>query len=42
MQIVLRISYLLISPVLMLVYWRNSMKTIDNLHANYELRYADL
>lgn len=41
MQTVLRISYLLISPILLFVYWHNSMKVVGELHANYELKYAD-
>lgn len=41
MQIMLRVSLIIASPVLMMVYWRNSMKQLDNIHANYDLKYAE-
>ncbi|WPU66056.1 hypothetical protein [Peredibacter starrii] len=39
MKILARLSLVLISPYLVVVYWRNSYKKLGNLHANYELNY---
>lgn len=30
-----------LSPVMVLVYLRNSFRNVDNIHANYQLEYAD-
>lgn len=39
MKLMIRLSLILMSPYLLVVYWRNSMKEIDDLHAHYELNY---
>lgn len=39
MKILIRLSLILLSPYLLIVYWRNSLHEVDNLHANYELNY---
>ena len=36
MQTILRITLMLMSPYLMIVYWRNSIREIENLHTYYE------
>lgn len=37
----MRISFLIISPILLVIYWRNSLRQVENLHANYDLNYAE-
>jgi hypothetical protein len=39
MQTLIRLGLLLLSPYLIVVYWKNSLREVDNLHANYELNY---
>ncbi len=39
MKTLIRLSLILLSPYLLLVYWRNSLYEVENLHANYELNY---
>jgi hypothetical protein len=39
MQILIRLGLLLLSPYLLVVYWKNSMHEVENIHANYELNY---
>lgn len=39
MQIVIRFGLILISPYLLVIYWRNSMKNVEDLHARYELNF---
>lgn len=41
MQIIVRLSFIILGPVMVLVYLRNSFRNIDNLHANYDLKYVD-
>ncbi|MES2529053.1 MAG: hypothetical protein V4598_18345 [Bdellovibrionota bacterium] len=41
MKIIVKISFIIFSPVMVLVYLRNSFRSIDNLHANYDLKYAE-
>lgn len=41
MKIVVKISLILLGPVMVMVYLRNSFRNVDNLHANYELNYAE-
>lgn len=33
MQILIRLGLILISPYLLIVYWRNSLKNVEDLHA---------
>lgn len=33
MQILIRLGLILISPYLLVVYWRNSLKTVEDLHS---------
>ncbi len=33
MQVALKIVYVVFSPLLAIQYWRNSMRTVENLHA---------
>ncbi|MFP5387145.1 MAG: hypothetical protein ACLGHN_13785 [Bacteriovoracia bacterium] len=39
MKALVRLGLFLLSPYLLVVYWRNSMREVSNLHANYELNY---
>lgn len=39
MKILVRLSLILLSPYLVLVYWRNSMREMGDLHANFDLNY---
>jgi hypothetical protein len=39
MQIVVKIFFFLGSPLFCFIYWRNSLKQIQDLHADYELKY---
>lgn len=41
MNVAIRISFIILSPVLILIYWRNSFRQIDDLHANFDLKYAE-
>ena len=41
MNIAIRISFILLSPVFLFIYWRNSLRQIDDLHANFDLNYAE-
>ncbi len=41
MKFVVKISLMLLSPVMVVVYLRNSFRNVDNLHVNYELNYAE-
>lgn len=39
MQILIRFGLILISPYLLVIYWRNSMRNVEDLHAHYELNF---
>jgi hypothetical protein len=39
MKTLIRFALVLMSPYLLIVYWRNSLKVVDELHANFELNY---
>ncbi len=39
MKTLIRFGLILMSPYLMVVYWRNSMRELDDLHAGHELNY---
>lgn len=39
MKTLIRFALVLMSPYLLLVYWRNSMREVDNIHARYELNF---
>lgn len=41
MQVFLKILYLVYSPILVVLYWRNSMKSLDNVHGPFDIQYAD-
>ncbi|MFL5784618.1 MAG: hypothetical protein ACJ76H_08425 [Bacteriovoracaceae bacterium] len=41
MKHIIQLCLLLASPVMVFVYLRNSFRNVDNLHANYELKYAE-
>ena len=41
MKIMIKLSFIILSPVMVLVYFRNSLREVDNLHANYDLKYAE-
>lgn len=40
MKALLKLLYIAYSPVLVVLYWRNSMKNLDNVHA-FELGYVE-
>ncbi len=42
MKILIKLSLILLSPYLLVVYWRNSLHEVENLHANYELNYEQI
>lgn len=39
MKTLIRFALVLMSPYLLIVYWRNSMKEVENIHAQYELNF---
>lgn len=39
MKTLIRLSLVLMSPYLLVVYWRNSLREVGNLHAAYELNF---
>lgn len=39
MKILIRIGLIIMGPYLLLVYWRNSMREVGDLHANFELSF---
>jgi hypothetical protein len=39
MKIAIRLSLILLSPYLLVIYWRNSLREVENIHANYELQF---
>ncbi len=41
MKIIVKLSFIVFSPVMVLVYLRNSFRSVDNIHANYDLNYAE-
>lgn len=41
MSAVLKLLYVIYSPVLVVLYWRNSMRSLENVHGPYDMNYAD-
>lgn len=41
MKFMIRLSFIVLSPVMVLVYLRNSFRNVDDIHANYDLNYAE-
>ncbi len=39
MKTFIRFGLILLSPYLLIVYWRNSMRELDDLHAGADLNY---
>ncbi len=39
MKTLIRFGLILLSPYLMIVYWRNSMRELGDLHARVDLNY---
>lgn len=39
MKTLIRFTLFLMSPYLLVVYWRNSMREIENIHTHQELYY---
>jgi hypothetical protein len=39
MKTLIRISLVLLSPYLLIVYWRNTMKEVGDIHAALDLNY---
>lgn len=37
MKTLIRLGFFLMSPYLLLLYWRNSIREVGDLHAGYEL-----
>ncbi len=37
----LKILYVVYSPILAVVYWRNTMRSLDDVHAGFDLQYGD-
>lgn len=40
MKALLKLLYVAYSPVLVVLYWRNSMKSFDNVHG-FEISYVE-
>lgn len=38
MKILIRLSLVVMAPYLLVVYWRNSLRELGDIHANYELQ----
>ncbi len=41
MKFMIKLSFIVLSPVMVLVYLRNSFRNVDDIHANYDLKYAE-
>lgn len=41
MKFMIKLSLIVLSPVMVLVYLRNSFRNVDDIHANYDLKYAE-
>lgn len=39
MKTLARLSLILLSPYLVLVYWRNTMREMGDVHAHFDLNY---
>lgn len=39
MQTFIRLGLIVMSPYLLFVYWKNTQKNVEDLHAHYELNY---
>jgi hypothetical protein len=39
MQMLARLGIILLSPYLIIVYWRNSIREVGDIHANYDLHF---
>jgi hypothetical protein len=39
MKTLVRLGLVLMSPYLMVVYWRNNLREVGDLHAAYDLSY---
>lgn len=39
MKTLIRAGLLLMTPYLVFVYWRNTFREVNDIHANYELQY---
>lgn len=39
MKILVRLSLIILSPYLVLVYWKNSLRELGDIHAGVELGY---
>jgi hypothetical protein len=39
MKILIRLGLIVMSPYLLVLYWRNSLREVGNLHANYDLSF---
>lgn len=39
MKTLIRFALVLMSPYLLVVYWRNSLREVGDIHANFELYY---
>lgn len=41
MRAVLKVIYVVYSPVLAVLYWRNTMRSLDDVHAAFDLQYGE-
>lgn len=39
MKTLIRFAFVLMSPYLLVVYWRNSLREVGDIHANINLNY---
>lgn len=39
MKTLIRFALIMMSPYLMFVYWRNTLREVGDIHANFELNY---
>lgn len=41
MKLAIRICFIIASPVMVVMYLRNSFRNVDNIHAHYQLNFAE-
>lgn len=41
MNVLFKILYVVYSPVLVVLYWRNALRSLDDVHGPFELQSAE-
>lgn len=39
MKTMIRLGLVLLSPYLLIVYWHNNLRELEDIHANYEINF---